>query len=273
VQLDGNTIEYFLLGYNVDSIEIYRRHGDEAEYTPFHSILPAASAQTIYQYHWTPTTADVGKNYFAAFVNTQLPTPHLEIAANTVKEVDVGCFSAAGAQSAARPDRLQALAGGVKPTAGPRFVTAAANTCADAWTGGGSYLDPDRIQVDVDVTWQRDTNVPETLGDVHYFGQGTAVVDFIDYESAGCSVSPTTFSLEPDLNQLVVVYAFDPPQYSGGGGFFGTTTVSCPGEDPYDAGVSAFWFDGEGEVSADGVTIQGSNSSGPATWWWNFQRP
>ena len=87
-------VTYPLLGdsgetrYNVDHVIIYRKKQGEPEFTEWHTF-PTREGQTTFQYEWTPTSSDMGDYEFAAFTETLLPVPVLEVAPNSIKRLHV----------------------------------------------------------------------------------------------------------------------------------------------------------------------------------------
>ena len=87
-------LDYPLLGdngetqYNVNSIRICRKKLEEAEFTEWKS-LSASNGQSTWQTSWTPTVDDQGDYEFAAFVETQMPVPLLEVAENSLQRLHV----------------------------------------------------------------------------------------------------------------------------------------------------------------------------------------
>ena len=88
IDLDPKTIDYFLIGPNVDGL-IISRWKDNA-LTQIATIPVSASAQTHFEYKWTPTREFLGHNDLVAFVQTLgLPAVPLEIAADSTTKVEV----------------------------------------------------------------------------------------------------------------------------------------------------------------------------------------
>ena len=87
-------LDYPLLGdngeaqYNVDSIRLYRKKEEEAEFTEWRR-LSASNGQSTWQTSWTPQSEDQGNYEFAAFVETQMPVPVLEVAENSLQRLHV----------------------------------------------------------------------------------------------------------------------------------------------------------------------------------------
>ena len=98
-------------------VELYRKREDEPEFTEWKAMDQIASNRATYR--WVPEEADAGKYQFAAFVNTQIPTPLLEVAPSSIQPLEVACFSAG---------RLR-LAGSTTPA-----------VCADNWIGTSTVI-------------------------------------------------------------------------------------------------------------------------------------
>jgi hypothetical protein len=265
VDLLADTVAYFLLGYNVTGVELYRKRDDELEFTPWKSMSLIASNRATYQ--WTPTIADAGNYDFAAFVNTQIPVPLLEIAPNSIQKVEVSCFSSS-------PDSLF----GSKTT---RFVTRAGigtqvPTCADTWVGTASSGDdvygPNQSQsiLTLKVDTRIDTGDPAIVA---YYAEGTVNIRNLGLEQLGCTLTPTQFTFdretgtpapgrEGEANQFLVDYTRVPATFSGAGFVRVTQTVMCPSyTSPREELFLYRFFRGDREValSADGLTIQDSS--------------
>ena len=90
IKLDPKSTDYFLVGYNVSSIELYRRKEHETTYESMTSLAVSASAQTAFVWDWSPGREDIGKNEFFAFVKTVIPVlVPLEIASDSSRMVEV----------------------------------------------------------------------------------------------------------------------------------------------------------------------------------------
>jgi hypothetical protein len=88
VDLAADSLEYFLLGWNVSAILFYQKHADEPTYK-LAKELPVNSSGTRFEWEWTPTSADAGQNEFYAMVKTSLPVIELEIAVDSGRKVEV----------------------------------------------------------------------------------------------------------------------------------------------------------------------------------------
>lgn len=261
VGLGGGTVDmtvnlsntdYFLLGYNVERVELWQKRATESDFKVLRSFTVNASNQTVFTHTWQPTTDDLGENEFAVFVYTQFPVPGLEIADNSIQKVEVSCFSA-----------------------GPRVIAAGApNTCSDTWVGSGTFVS-DELTADVTVTWIRDPDTPEIDGDVFYIATGTATLHWPKLEAQGCSISQHVFPLAENnlASWMLIEYGESPPIFSGSAVAGGVVTIACPNEEPGDYPQFVAWFIGVGTLSGNGTIIDGTNGSGGVTWTWHFSRP
>ena len=111
VDIDPSTASYLGIGYNIVSIEFYRRKLGEDAFTRFEDleIFTSASNQTHFEKEWKTTSQEIGKWEFAAFVHTEVHDigllPLLEIADDSRKQLEVAPICAAavlGRQAAAR---------------------------------------------------------------------------------------------------------------------------------------------------------------------------
>lgn len=264
VQLEADSLNYPLLGYNVDSVVLYRKRPDDVEFAPFQTIPVTASQQGTFQYRWEPTGEDVGKSQFAAFVTTTMPVPSLEVNSNSVLEVDVTCFS---------PPQTQFAGTGTRASA---KQAADGEVCADMWVGTSSHLILHGESVDATLTWNRDPDFDGPPSEIRYIAEGTVEFHHLVFEEAGCTVSPTVFTIgngPEDVNSLSVDYAFTPATFAGNGEQIRDVTVSCPDQDPVTLTLGINWFSGQGEVSEDGLTIEGGITNPPASSSFRFVRP
>jgi hypothetical protein len=78
----------FEMAYNVDGIKLYRKKLDDPTFTEWVTI-PTHAGQSTFQHEWTPTSADMGDWQFAAFVDTLIAVPVLEVAEDSVKHLHV----------------------------------------------------------------------------------------------------------------------------------------------------------------------------------------
>lgn len=263
VDFDPKTVAYWQLGYNVYRVDLYRKAEGEAEFVFWKSMSLIATTRATYR--WTPETADAGKYQFAAFVSTVLPTPLLEVAVDSVREVEVSCFSAP--QSARRAQAFRASANDTrsKPLA---------TTCADTWIGDSTFIAgslDENITARASITWIYD---PSTSGDgvITYKPSGTFE---LTGKHAGCTVdfSPSRFTINNDL-PLVLQITADQYVFDGQQAIDSTETVSCPGKDPVVNHLKGFhvrYAFGGGPFSADQVALTGRLDAPLSSW--NFVRP
>lgn len=269
VDLEPATTSYFALGYNVVRVELWRKRESENEFTRFEAFDFTQSNQSRFTRRWKPGPEDLGKTRFAAFVATQLPVPSLEVNPDSVREVDVRCFSSGTQLSppvAAAPPKKQKKrrAKAKRSVATPLLAPLATNVCADVWRGSASHLLPGIQSSDASITWNRDPTAVGDPGQVFYVASGTVTFHYLVWEGLGCTVTPTSLPLgrdTGDVNSLVVDYAFTPPKFAGHGQMTRTVTISCPDADPFEASATIPWFDGAGDVSEDGLRIEGSVST------------
>lgn len=257
VDLTPSTVAYWLLDYNVTGVELYRKREDELEFTPWKSMSLIASNRATYQ--WTPVEADAGKYEFVALVNTKLPTPLLEVAANSTVPVEVSCFSGV----AGAPARL-----GAPPV------------CSDTWAGDASVkattpgADVTMTNTAV-ITWTFDST--DAFGSAQYTGNGT--FELAEFRSPECTVtfSPKTFTINhaPTTTIRLVI---NPTTY----GFAGqqtvntTSTVSCPGTPNVVNELKGFLVQfafGSGPFTPGQTSLVGTSVEGSVELRWSFARP
>ena len=282
VVLDPKTIEYFLLGYNVTGVELYRKREDELKFTPWKSMSLIASNRATYK--WTPVEADAGKYEFAAFVNTQVLTPLLEIAKDSIQPVEVSCFSA-GALSATSVSGKQRLAAAAN---GTRVSPLASNSCADTWVGTASYtvktpgLPTANVAIRSNITWTDDKTLSGPLA-TYYTASGSFDLVF-NHPDPNCTIvlSPSNFTIVNDPlmpSRLGIINdGFNPPTYGFGGAQFVnvTSTASCPGRDPVVTemrGLQVFYAKGNGPFTVGQARLSGTYDDAAETYTWDFSRP
>jgi hypothetical protein len=257
-------LEYHLLGYNVTGLELYRKQEDELEFTPWKSMTQIAS--NGFTYRWVPEEADAGKYEFAAFVNTQLVTPLLEVAPSSIQPLEVACFSAAA-----------------------RFArTAAVPVCADTWTGTSTMivktpgLESVNITTRANITWTYDA-ASSVGGVIAYKASGNFHLAF-NAGATGCtfSLSPSTFTIVDDPMAPARLFIFNngvtPGMYShlGSQRVDFTTTASCPGEQDVVTSFKGFLApiaSGGGPYSTDLIRLAGESDDGAIASTWDFRRP
>jgi hypothetical protein len=240
-----SSLEYWQLGYNVTGLHLYRRAEGETQFTPWKAMNQIASNRASYR--WTPTEADAGKYEFAAFVNTQVSVPMLEVAANSIRKVEVTCFSEGSRATAAR--------------AQPH-----APTCSATYVGSadGERFGFDRFNASI--TWELDrermADPGRPSGLIFYKPKGSVSVEFLVYTDAGCSVTPRDFNRFTAASMLTVDYAQSPPAYGFGLYVAEDLTINCPGNEPFlipEASVLA--ISGNGNVNDSGNLVFQTASS------------
>jgi hypothetical protein len=269
------SVEYWVIGYNVTGVELYRRAEGEVDFTRWKSMQMIGSHAA--SYHWVPAPADGGKYEFAAFVNTEVLTPLLEIDKHTVHSVEVSCF-AASTPSSSGTARARPLAANSKRSS----TTVLAATCADTWvgttaTGNGAY-GPNLTQatVTLKVAPWIDTGSPTIVA---YYAEGTVKVKHT--EAAGCTTTPTEFAFGSETgreggnglesNQWFIDYSTSPPTVGGGGQVGVTLTTVCPTHTSiWWTAVSFGHVPAGTPLSADALGFSGSNQPFYA---FEFKRP
>jgi hypothetical protein len=267
VQLTPSTVSYDLLGYNVTGVELYRKREDESEFKQWKSMPMTASNQDRFTYQWVPVEADAGKYEFAAFVNTQIPTPLLEIGPNSIKPLEVQCFS-----------------GGAPAPMGSQGPAA----CFDTWAGTATLiaktpgLPTANITSTSTITWTLDPSISGN-GFTYYNATGSFDLAFNTPEP-GCTItlSPRTFVIVKDSltpSRLGIIdNGFTPASY----GFSGsqlvnfTTTASCPGKPDVVTQFNryfAMFASGSGPFTAGQASLTGKSDDGAIESTWDFRRP
>ena len=269
VQLVPNTVSYKILGYNVTGVELYRKREDESKFTQWKSIPIAASNQDRFTYRWTPVEADAGKYEFAAFVNTQLLTPLLEIAPNSIVPVEVTCFSSVVAA---------------------RIVSQGVPTCADVWTGTSTYIvstpgvPAANFTYRSNITWIVDPTISRA-GNTYYTASGTFDVE-INQPDPSCTItlSPKTFAIAsadpmlPPSRLGIINNGVTPAIYAFSGSQFITTTTTthCAGKADVVSQLTRLLVDfasGSGPFTAGQSNLSGTSNDGVIKSTWNFNRP
>jgi hypothetical protein len=260
VELTPSTLDYFLLGYNVTGVELYRKREDESEFTEWKAMDQIASNRATYR--WVPEEADAGKYEFAAFVNTQLVTPLLEVAPNSIQPVEVSCFSG-GASSATSA------------------VRHAASVCADTWVGTASNIlkfdGVPQYRTRSTITWTYDPNSSEP-GTIVYTASGTFDLFYYDQLECTRTVSPSSFTIEPNalLARLSIIEGEESIYAWGGGQQVSITMIaSCPGVPPTESELVVFVGLGSatGPYIAGQARLSGSIDNAFQEIIWDFARP
>ena len=279
VDLDQKTVSYFLLDYNVVSVELWRKREDEPEFKTWKTMDLIATNKATYR--WTPTKEDAGKYEFAAFVNTKVPFTLLEINPNSIRPLEVACFAGPPAAMGAARSR----AAGIAQQDGKGPLAAA---CADVWTGSASVIGrtpgsppSDNITSRSNVTWTFDH--VDQGGNIIYLPTGSFDLAF-NFTSFGCSTSlaPNHFVITPDAMQQARLFITGknpliPQTYGIVGRQFVTftSTTSCPGKPDTVTLVNNYLVDyasGSGPYN-DQVTLTGTYEDLQFTNTWSFSRP
>ena len=278
LDLRAETTVYKLLGYNVLSLQLYRKRDDQTEFTFWKFMDQIATNKATYR--WEPTDAEVGTYDIAAFVETQIPELLLEVSENSVRTVEVGC-ALPGAQAA--PTRSQALA-----LNGARVAPLANSSCPpDSWVGSASYiaktpgLPTANIASRSTITWNLD---PATSGNgaTYYTASGSFDLAFNHPDACVSVLTPNVFTIvndplsPPRLGLLD--NGFIAPTYGFGGiqSVDFTATTTCPGRTPTVSefrGFQAFYATGSGPYTPGQATLAGSIEDAATSATWSFSRP
>lgn len=281
VDFDLKTVAYWALGYNVVGVELYRRAAGAAEFTHWKFMDLIANNRATYR--WVPVEADAGTYEFAALVKTQLdPLPLLEVAIDSVKQVEVSCFSS-GPLSATADVRARAQA---TPAQGSR-VKPQALSCQNVWVGTASVVartpgapPSDNITSTSNIAWKPD----RVEGDTPiYAPSGGSFTLAFNFTSLGCttSLSPSTFTInkfrDAGSRLFISTIPFMPPTYSISGRQFVdfTSTVSCPGKPDVVSELKNYLVDyasGSGPL-IDKARLSGSYEDLQFTNKWDFALP
>ena len=232
---------------------------------PFREILlfPVPSAgQQHFEGEWIPTTNDVGTETRWRPSSSRSSCPSWGSSWRP-RRSSRSRWSAGPRSSRSAAPR--------SPRRRPRLL-ASASTCEDAWTGNGSSLHRrGPVPIDAQVKWIVDSSqtVPGT-GIVAYYPTGTVGVhSWVTRRAAPVSYSPSATrwagrGSRPTRRDGMLVVDFNqvPATYSGSGltEWTSSMTTACPdGSGGTVAGMitGGLWFNGVGDVSADGLTIQG----------------
>ncbi len=281
VDFDLKTVAYWALGYNVVGVELYRRAAGETEFTHWKFMDLIANNRATYR--WVPVEADAGSYEFAALVKTQLdPLPLLEVGIDSVKQVEVSCFSSGLLSSRAdvrvRTQATRANGSRVKPQA---------LSCQNMWVGTASVVartpgspPSDNITSTSTVTWKPDHVEGDTP--IYTPSSGSFTLAF-NFTSLGCttSLSPNNFVIDKarDAGSKLFIskIPFMPPSYGISGRQFVdfTSTVSCPGKSDVVSELKNYLVDyasGSGPLT-DQARLSGSYEDLQFTNTWDFALP
>jgi hypothetical protein len=250
VDLDEFSTKYFLLGYNVEAVEIYKKHESEMNFSPFRSF-PAIEPQKRFEATWDPAPADAGRNDFVVFVISKLPVVKLEVA--SVKSVQVGCIAAGGS------GRAQALDAGV---------------CKEEWIGSASGVITDVVEFTTvtPLLWEQDLSLQFGPNVSALRPKGSVKVEFLVYKALGCTVTPETFDTFDTATSIMTVDRnFDPAKYVFNVGISSEITINCPGSPPLTLPTRVLNFQGVGELTEQGTVMAGGTMTPQANYSYRFQ--
>ncbi len=268
----GDTLNYPVLGYNLERVDVYRKREDTPVYEFMQSVSITSGNQATWD--WTPTMDDTGTNEFFAFSKTKMPVVILEMAADTGKKVEVVGICTA-----------EALAGRGMPL----LVAAASSGCSiqgnmhhvvDVQVPGTSSHEDDTATVTMEV----DPTV-STPGLVQFKASGTWGITRTG-SSAGCTLDfppqNGSFTGAPEEGRISVITA-DDVAYPAGSYSGGITTpivtvtqhLICPtGTYDMTGPVSDLVFlltpEQNFVLDLDGGVAQGTYTQGYETYDWNL---
>jgi hypothetical protein len=269
----ASSVEYWQLGYNVTGLQLWRRREGEIDFTFWKAMDQDGTHHA--RYRWTPEVADAGKYEVAAFVNTQIGVPWLEVAPNSVREVEVSCFAAAAL--------------GV-PKMRPAGAKAApqATTCADTWAGTSTYIAKTPGLPSANITAVATVNFvvdpSQSFGKtIVYKANGGSFTLALNHPDACTTrLTPNTFAIvyDPMAPSRLILFddGFNPQTYGVGGAQLvdTTATVSCPGKADVVSELRGFLVSyayGTGPYIPGQATLSGSIEDAATTATWNFARP
>ncbi|MEO8311587.1 MAG: Ig-like domain-containing protein [Caldimonas sp.] len=269
----ASSLEYWQLGYNVTGLQLWRRREGEIDFTFWKAMDQDASNHA--RYRWVPEEADAGKYEVAAFVNTQIGVPWLEVTPNSVREVEVSCFSAA------------ALGATKTRPAGAKSAPQA-TVCADTWAGTSTYiaktpgLPSANITAVATVNYVVDPSQSQGKTIVYKANGGSFTLAFNHPDDCITKLSPNTFAIvyDPMSPSRLILFddGFNPQSYGVGGAQLvnTTSTVSCPGRSDVITELRGFLVSyayGTGPYAPGQATLSGSIDDAATTATWNFARP
>lgn len=241
VDLNADSVNYFLLGYNVESVELYRRLEGESDFKPFRTFpFLQSGIQTTFVLDWTPTEQDAGMNEFAAFVKTKMPVIELEIAKNSIKKVEVKCFSGGNLTASTQTNTLA-----------PQQ-----QTCEDKWAGTFSGTS-DFFTFEGQVEWAFDQS---DFSIAQYKPSGGSLTYHYTGPAVGCTVTPSTQPLTANDGELTIDYTSETPTFDFHLSKGWLATWDC-GRGTFEEQVGGV-LSGSGLVSEDGNTIAGQDATG-----------
>ena len=268
-----SSLEYWQLGYNVTGLELWRRREGETDFKSWKAMDQNASNQASYR--WVPEVADAGKYEIAAFVNTQIGVPWLEVTKNSVQEVEVSCFAASGPSA----KTTSAASAKARPLA---------TTCADTWVGTSTYiaktpgLPTANIEVHATVTFVVDPAASQGKTIVYKAVSGSFTLAINHPDTCVTVLRPNIFPIvfEPLTPSRLILFddGFNPQTYAIGGGQLvnTTSTVSCPGSNDVVNALNGFlvsYVAASGPYVPGQTTLSGSTEDAATTASWSFSRP
>ena len=269
----ASSLEYWQLGYNVTGLQLWRRREGDADFTFWKAMDQDATNHA--RYRWVPEEADAGKYEVAAFVNTQIGVPWLEVTPNSVREVEVSCFSAA------------ALGATKTRPAGAKSAPQA-TVCADTWAGTSTYiaktpgLPSANITAVATVDFVVDPSQSQGKTIVYKANGGSFTLTINQPGDCTIRLSPNIFPIvfDPMNPARLIIFddGFNPQSYGIGGAQFvnTTSTVSCPGKSDTVSelrGLLVNYVYGTGPYTPGQTTLAGSTDDAATTSTWNFSRP
>lgn len=254
VDLTQFSTTYWKLGYNVDRVEIYRRHEAERAFSLLRT-LTAIEPQAHFETTWDPTPTDAGRNDFVVFAISKLPVVRLEV--DTMKSVQVGCIAASG-NGRERPQ--------------------AAGVCKEEWVGNAAGVLTDLVRFDAPepFLWEQDltTVIGPGISALRPTGAGNVVnVKFTVYENLGCTVTPERFTPESysPASLMTVDRNFDPPKYAWGLWIDAELTISCPNGPPFTIPTRVLGITGGGDLTEQGTRMVGGTNTAQGQYTYSFK--
>lgn len=279
VDFDPKTVAYWVIGYNVVGVELYRRAAGQTLFTHWKFMDLIASHRATYR--WIPVEADAGTYEFAALVKTHLDVlPLLEIAKDSVKEVEVSCYSS-GPLSENPAGRAKAQS---TPANGSR-IKPQALSCNNVWESTSSVVgrtpgSPDNITSTANITWNFDKEEGGSF--IYTPSRGSFTLEF-NFSSLGCtfSLSPSSFNIDKNRDAgsrlIIGLIPGNPLTYGISGRQFVdfVSTKSCPGEADVVSLVNNYMVDfagGSGPIT-DKAHLFGTSDDTHIKLTWDFIRP
>jgi len=251
IDLTEFSTKYWLLGYNVESVEIYKKHEGEMNFSHYRT-LPAVEPQAHFETTWDPAPADAGRNDFVVFAVSKLPVVRLEVA--SMKSVQVGCIPAGGNA------RAQGAAGG--------------GVCKEEWIGSASGVLTDLVDFTTvtPLQWEPDPLLQLGPNISALRAKGSVKVTFLVYKNLGCTVTPEVFdSFDPATTLMSVDRNFNPAKYTFNVGISSEITIRCPGADPLTFPTRVLNIQGAGDLTEQGTVMAGGTNSPQGQYSYRFQ--